>query len=352
MESATSNALRRPGNVKGLVPSLPERGRVKIGIKGAERTSQQGNKFQPPQKLDHFLITTLERGPDGNFKRDDEMHKRFGDKPTELPIRLIYNERDLNFQSTYVSFIGKTRWCSGNGEIASRQKPNSTEYAQVECPCFRLDREYEGKDRCKISGRLNFVIDGAPGVGGVWTLRTTSWNTVSGILASLDFLRSATGGRLAGIPLRMALRAKSATTPKGQSATVYVVSIEYPGDMAELQQRTLELVRGDKEFYARMEVIEAEVKKIATMPTIIEVEDADEFFPTEDAAETTAAETQAPAPEPEAAPAPRTRKKKAESETATTPVDAAPTPEPEAAPAPAPAPAQKSAPMIDELFRD
>lgn len=48
--------------LRNLAPRLAERGKIKIGIKGAKVTSRSGNEFQPPQKLDHFVVTTLERG--------------------------------------------------------------------------------------------------------------------------------------------------------------------------------------------------------------------------------------------------------------------------------------------------
>ena len=51
--------------IKGLAPGLTERGKIKIGEKGRMIQSQRGTQFQPPQKLDHFRITTLYRGPDG-----------------------------------------------------------------------------------------------------------------------------------------------------------------------------------------------------------------------------------------------------------------------------------------------
>src|SRR4051812_12962875 len=42
--------------VRNLRPGLPERGKIKIGVKGEVRKSKGGNEFQPPQKLDHFVI--------------------------------------------------------------------------------------------------------------------------------------------------------------------------------------------------------------------------------------------------------------------------------------------------------
>src|SRR5215472_5520100 len=102
--------------IRNLIPRLPERGKIKIGMKGDMITSSRGNDFQPPMKLDHFLVTTLERGQDGNFLIDEEFHRRFGPEPKEIPIRLLYDDVNLNFLTRYACFLGRTLWCSGDGD--------------------------------------------------------------------------------------------------------------------------------------------------------------------------------------------------------------------------------------------
>jgi hypothetical protein len=84
--------------IKGLAPGLPEIGRVKVGRKGKMIKSSGGKQFQMPERLDHFLITTLERGIDGNFTLDEAAHKTLGPKPKEIPVSLLYNDPELNFQ--------------------------------------------------------------------------------------------------------------------------------------------------------------------------------------------------------------------------------------------------------------
>ena len=41
-------------------PTLPERGKIKIGQHGAERQGKSGT-YRLPVKLDHFVVTTLHR---------------------------------------------------------------------------------------------------------------------------------------------------------------------------------------------------------------------------------------------------------------------------------------------------
>jgi hypothetical protein len=267
--------------IKNLAPRLPERGKVKIGAKGKMVTSRQGNEFQPPVKLDHFRITTLERGPDGNFLRDEEFHRRFGEKPTEIPVRLLYDEPGLNFPTRYACFIGRTLWCSGDGEFATRLSPNAPRSRkeleelrpaphEVKCPCFRQDPAYQGRDKCKINGNLSVIIEGASGLGGVWNFRTTSYNSVIGLLSSMTFIRQVTGGPLANIPLKLRLQPKQATAPTdGSQVLIYVVGIEYTGDVAQLQQIGHQIALDRATTHLSIKEIETEARRMLalTAPT-------------------------------------------------------------------------------------
>lgn len=276
----------RPMMIQGLTTGLPERGRLKIGIKGRKVTSRAGNEFQPPQKLDHFLITTMDRGEDGNFKQDAAIHAKLGEKPTEIPVRLLYDDPTLNFPTRYACYNGKTLWCTGDGVQASRVAENGQGHQTVQCPCPRKEPGYPGKDACKMNGSLGVLIDGAGGVGGVWKFRTTSYNSIVGILSSLGFIRQITGGVLANIPLRLTVRPKQASKPDGTPVTIQVVGIEYPGDIEALQQigHTIALERA--KTHVSIENIENEARRLLLMaPADVPLpgdttEDVlDEFYP-------------------------------------------------------------------------
>src|SRR5215203_5270103 len=122
---STSLTNFRPLAVRNVLRGgLPEVGKIKIGEKGKLVTSRTGANFQPPKKLDHFRITTLERGPDGNFVTDTKLHAKlraqYGEEPKELPVRLVYNDPALSFQHSLVAYAGRTRWCFGDGVSAQR----------------------------------------------------------------------------------------------------------------------------------------------------------------------------------------------------------------------------------------
>jgi Recombination directionality factor-like len=255
----------RPMMIRNLVPTLPERGKLKIGAKGAMRQSRNGNEFQPPQKLDHFVITTLERGADGNFKRDEAMHARYGDKPKLLPVRLLYDDPVLNFPTRYAAFKGRTLWCSGDGEQAMRLSDDGKSHQAVACPCPRQEQGYKGPDKCKMNGVLSVLLDGAGGVGGVWKFRTTSFNSVVGLASSMSFIRTVTGGPLANIPLQLHVSPKQVTDPDGRQQTVYVVGLTFNGDMDQLQLKGREIALERAKVHVSIEHIEEEARRVLAL---------------------------------------------------------------------------------------
>jgi hypothetical protein len=272
--------------IKNLIPGLTEKGKIKIGRKGATREKQGGGTYQLPQKLDHFLVTTLERGKDNNFVIDEQIHSIIGKEPKSIPVKLLFDDIALNFQCRYACYNGKTLFCSGDGEVALRMNPGSAERIEVQCPCNRQDPTYTGTDKCKINGTLSVMIDGVNSVGGIHKFRTTGYNSTVGILSSLTLIRSLTGGFLAGLPLRMSIQPKVCTNPvDGSSQTVYVVGIEFAGTMDDLYGKTLAIAQKNADFRARMIHVEDEVKKLISVDSSLIDEAGDiqeEFYPEED----------------------------------------------------------------------
>lgn len=269
--------------IKNLCPGLAEVGKIKVGEKGRTITSQRGTTFQPPQKLDHFKVTTLYRGPDGNYELDREVHKKYGEKPRTIPVRLLFDEIDLNFQCRYACFQGRSLWCSGDGETASRANGGDGSRQDVPCPCGRQAPEYTGQDKCKINSRLSVLIDGTERVGGVWVLRSTSYNTTVGILSSLALIKRITGGPLAGLPLELTLNPKTAVTPDGKLMNIWVVGIEFKGSIQALQQIGLDQAKRDALHHARIERIEQDARLLLAHDPLALKEEADdmveEFYP-------------------------------------------------------------------------
>ncbi|MCC2652781.1 MAG: hypothetical protein K0Q60_2944, partial [Microvirga sp.] len=194
--------------------------------------------------------------------------------------KLLFNDPWLNFQTVYAAFKGSQRFCTGDGEEAERLQDDGT-VKRIGCPCHLLDPGYNGSDKCKINGTLSVVIDGAPVVGGVWKLRTTSINTCQGIASSLTLLSGLTGGQIAGVPLMLTLRPKAAVTPGGQSTTVYVVGLEYRGSIEQLRQFALERATADAAFGERMNRVEEQARLMLAAPPVgsNDMEHVEEFYP-------------------------------------------------------------------------
>lgn len=281
----------RPTMIKTLRPALPTRGNIKIGQKGKVRKSQSGNDWQPPEKLDHFNVTTLERAADGNYKRDEEFHKKHGDKPTEIAVKLLYDDPALNFPTRLASYNGTQLFCTGDGEIASRLNSKTGEYEQIKCPCERQDPKYQGKDKCKMNGKLNVLLRGHGGVGGVWTFRTTSFHSITGILSSIMYIKTITGGQIAGVPLKLTVTPKAATDDKNKPITIYVVSLIYDGgDEEELERVGHEIALARASSRLKIEAIEEEARALLALPPPSSgvplagdvPEDMTEFYPVEE----------------------------------------------------------------------
>jgi hypothetical protein len=282
----------KPGKcplIKGLAPGLTERGKIKIGKKGETRQSQNG-PYQLPTKVDHFIITTLERDNTGNFAKDKSLYDalKLPAEPKVIPIRLLFDDIEMNFQSRYACFRGQQLWCSGDGEYAHRQAPDGKSTEQVQCPCHRQDPKFKGEDskgngRCKINGTLQCIIDGANVVGGIWKLRTTGYNTVVGITGSLMLLRSITGGVLAGIPLNLTIQPKVATNPTdGKSVTVFVVGVEYRGTITELHKSALSISQEGAMYRERLAHVADEARRLISIDAELQDQAGDiqeEYYP-------------------------------------------------------------------------
>jgi hypothetical protein len=273
--------------VKGLMPGLMEIGKIKIGIKGKEVESKEGNTFRLPQKIDHFRIVKNERNENDDYVLDNQIIEIIKNNPAAvynqemniigIPIRLLYNEIDLVFPTQYVSYVNGKLSCSGNGI-----KGTTRDGREVICPCKRLDGAYTGKDKCKISGTLSCIIEGA-NVGGCYKFRTTSINSARYILSSLMLIKAATGGLLSFIPLRLVINPKKTIIPStGAPTTIYVVTVEFQGGIDQLQKKALEMGKERVSLIENMRDIEIEARKIVSSDVDTDREEkefAEEFFP-------------------------------------------------------------------------
>lgn len=221
----------KPGRmIKNLSPVLMECGKIKIGGKGEKKKSRNGNDFRAPVKFDHFVVTTMNKSEMDDFEPDTEIMGTLGDTPTQIPVRLPHDTTELNFPTCYAYYDSAKCQCRGDGETAI-----TAEGAIVQCTPETC-KKFQDK-KCKPNGVLSVILDDAPRVGGVYKFRTTSWNSINNLIASMEFIRRLTNGMLAGLPLMLTLTPKHTTIPGTKMpTTIYMVNLEYRGSLKEMSE--------------------------------------------------------------------------------------------------------------------
>ena len=314
-----------------------EMGKIKIGRLGETRTSKAGDSYQQPEKLDHFIITHKTRDNTGNFIVDSEAMSAIGDpEPKSLRVFLPYQDPDKNLLVFYAAYARSRCLCRGNGEVALRYNETSNTYQQT--PCAGADcAKYQDK-KCKLTGILNTVLCDVPRIGGVHVFRTTSYYSISSLQASMAMLIQVTEGNISGVPLNLVIGPEVKQPKDGTKVTIYTVSLQYPGTIADLRKEALALAEGHHEFRTRLALAEKNFRdELSEVVDVPDDEDdpeavAAEFYPPETEAKPTLMEPMAKA-EPEPDPPATTDK-----------------PNPAPAPAPAPDPAKISEKQAQLFF--
>ncbi len=213
--------------LKGLAITPPVIGRISIG-----RVVERNGK-RLPEKDDQFSLTTQVQNREGwvLHPMDGDLRREAGGKLRSIPVRLLFNDPDLNLRASYTLFDRTTGRpaCVGNGETCRRSVNAGVETL----PCVGADACQFAEGQCKAYGRFNVVIgDGDEDALGTFVLRTTSFNTIRTLSARLQYFKAVSGDRLACMPLELKLRGKS-TTMSYRAAIYYVDLVVRPGMTVE-----------------------------------------------------------------------------------------------------------------------
>jgi len=158
------------------------------------------------------------------------LRKASNGKLRSIPVRLLFNDPDLNLRAEYSVFDRQTGRpvCVGNGDTCKRVVEGAIE----SLPCPSPDGcQFGQANGCKPYGRLNVVI-GPEDELGSFIFRTTSYNSIRSLAARLHYFSAVSGGLLASMPLELKLRGKS-TTQSYRSAIYYVDLVVPPGTTLE-----------------------------------------------------------------------------------------------------------------------
>lgn len=231
-------------------PQLTESRRVAIGRKDEKVRQSQGGggTWRAPVKLDYFLVTMLEQDEKGDFLVDRKFHEKYGDKPRQIQIKLIFDRIALNAGIYLGLYSGRQAWCKGNGQVALRVQEGKTERKQVDCPCEHLQT-----GKCKRHMVFQFQLPGM-GIGEVAKFRSTGIYTIKSILGGLYHLKETVAmilgcsfdeAPIAGVPLIMKYQKRTVNAKDGKSHTIPMVSVAYEGTEEELA----DIVKGRQDFY-------------------------------------------------------------------------------------------------------
>lgn len=202
--------------LKGLAITPPVIGRISIG----RVVESKGKRL--PEKDDQFTLTTQVQNREGWVAHplDEALRKTAGAKLRAIPVRVPFNDPDLNLRAQYTAFDRQTGrpLCVGDGETCRRASENGMQ----DLPCPTPEACAFGGGYCKPYGRLNVVI-GDDDEFGTFVFRTTSYNSIRTLAARLQYYQAASGNVLASLPLELKLRGKSTT--QSHRAPIYYVDL-------------------------------------------------------------------------------------------------------------------------------
>ena len=204
--------------IKGLAITPPLLGRISIG-----RVVEKNGK-RLPEKDDQFTITSQIQSKEGWIKHplDEQLRANIpNQKLRSIPVRMIFNDPDLNLRAEYTLFDRQTGRpvCVGNGETCQRLTNQGVE--QHPCPSPDLCPLAQG-GHCKPYGRLHVNL-GESDEFGTFIFRTTGFNSIRTLAARLSYYHAASNGLLSCLPLQLILRGKSTTQSYRQP--VYYVDL-------------------------------------------------------------------------------------------------------------------------------
>lgn len=202
--------------IKGLVITPPVVGRISIG----QVVESNGRRL--PQKDDQFTITSQIQNREGWILHplDEQLRQQNESKKLRsIPVKLLFNEPELNLRAEYSMFDRKTGRpiCVGDGETCRRATQEGVK--QFDCPSPNLC-EFGKGGLCKAYGRLNVAAGNEDDLSS-FIFRTTGFNSIRTLMARMMYYNSVSGGLLSCMNFQLKLRGKS-TTQSHRTPIFYV----------------------------------------------------------------------------------------------------------------------------------
>ena len=275
--------------IKGLAITPPVIGRICIG-----KLVQKQDKWVP-EKDDSFTLTTQVQQKGGWLLHPLHQHyssQQSGQEQTKIraiPVRVLFNDSDLNLRAEYSAFDRQTGrpLCVGNGEVARRVGAQGME----EISCSGPERcAFAGQQGCKLYGRLNLFVEGQGDELGSFIFRTTGYNSVRTLAARLKYLEAVSGGHTRYLPLTLRLRAKS-TTQSYRTPVYYVdLTLREETNLTEAVRQAQEAAQRDQEAGLAIELMEQAARELLRNGQFEDIDEEvpmllEEFYPEPEAGE-------------------------------------------------------------------
>lgn len=291
------------GYVERAALRLPRLGVVHLGIK--EKT-QSGKEY--PKRIDWFEVHQDEHTPAGAVAAFRDV---YGERPRELDVMFPVDDPEV-YMPTYLKAYrgGVGLFCKGPGQNEDGAPGLAMRVYDPEDQTLTPDDVPEGTrpgamiqvakcdtetcplyltKKCRLIFRLQVLLPKVQGMG-VWQLSSSSYNSVQNLRGGLRFVQAFTGGRIAGIPLKLRLVPQEAQVD-GKKTVIYVLNV------ANESVRLLDVLEASKKSW----------EQVLSLPPPAEVDDDEipaDLFPAEAVAhaEIKASAPAAPAVTPAAGP--------------------------------------------------
>ncbi len=255
-----ANDAAKPWRVRVGYNTDPEKGAIaKISgfatRDGAEKFYREQIKTAPeckhPRKTPYFCFTrqVITDQSKELFEPDFQAIEAHGPTPTEIDIVFL---KDEPFDGNYAIWSASELKCKGDGKVAMRNvsfaklaweaplakaaKDAGEKYFIID-QCWTTGCPYAEKE-CKPHSSTRFQVAKNIRVGGTAYISTTGKVSTSRMFSSLESVKILTGGRLAGIPMKMCVRPFRANHD-GKPATQYAISFEFRAQDVESLQKNL-----------------------------------------------------------------------------------------------------------------
>lgn len=207
--------------------------RLAVSTKIAIGMPPQGDRNYP-SKLDHFVFLRKKKTAKGvEWEPDSELMRHYGSDCKAFEIMLIDDDIGNVFLTSYAWWTATERKCWGDGTQAIRRTPKYPT-GQPWRPCGSQCPEL-ASGLCKPSGDLRFVLSDFPRLGSVCRIHTSSYRSIRQIHSALEEIQTFTGGRLAGITAKLAVRPEQTSyfdrkEQRKKTTTIWALSLEVDGD--------------------------------------------------------------------------------------------------------------------------